>query len=164
MYDALQRLREGNARFVQGELHPDVLADSNPFAAVVGCVDARVPPEIVFDQGIGDVFTARVAGNVVSDDILGSLELAASFGIQLIVVMGHTDCAAIRAVSEDLGLAYLTPLLEWLRPAVERAGGDTTAAAWENVRNGVARVRAAMTVPVVGAVYDVETGVVTFQE
>ena len=164
MQAALERLRDGNARFVRGELHPDVLADANPFAAIVGCIDSRVPPEIVFDQGVGDIFTARVAGNVVTDDILGSLELAASFGIQLIVVLGHTDCAAIRSVSQDPGLAHLTPLLEWLRPAVERAGGDATVAAWENVRYGVTRVRAAVSVPVVGAVYDVETGVVTFEQ
>jgi carbonic anhydrase len=101
---ALQMLKDGNARFLQGNMlqrdwMKQVKATASgqfPFAAIVGCVDSRVSNELIFDQGIGDIFSVRVAGNVVNDDILGSLEFAcAAAGSKLIVVLGHTECGAV---------------------------------------------------------------------
>src|SRR6187549_4001894 len=110
---AFQRLREGNLRFVSNEafasLHanPGVRADlrngQEPFAVILGCSDSRVPAELVFDQGFGDLFVIRVAGNIVSPSQVGSVEFAASrFGTRLVVVLGHTRCGAIQATIEEL--------------------------------------------------------------
>ena len=106
--DALQRLREGNARFVSGDIEPgsqhylvrreQLAAGQEPFAIVVGCSDSRVPVEIVFDQGLGDLFVTRVAGNIVAPSQLGSLEYAVHvLGTRLIVVVGHSGCGAVQA-------------------------------------------------------------------
>ncbi|HSM34958.1 MAG TPA: carbonic anhydrase, partial [Longimicrobiales bacterium] len=103
--EALERLREGNRRYVAGEWSIDRLASEsrraalvdgqNPFAIILGCSDSRVPAEIVFGQGLGDLFVIRVAGNVVAPSLVGSVEFAAqAFGTRLVVVMGHTDCGA----------------------------------------------------------------------
>lgn len=111
--EALQRLRDGNRRFVSslGNSHVtlnlargvDLKMDQFPFAIVIGCSDARVPAEIVFDQGLGDLFVIRVAGNIVSPSQIGSVEFAASrFGTRLVVVMGHSQCGAVRATIEEL--------------------------------------------------------------
>jgi carbonic anhydrase len=106
---ALQMLKEGNERFVGGNpTERDLLAQVEqtskgqfPFAAIVSCLDSRIPPELVFDRGIGDLFVARVAGNFVNDDILGSLEFATKLsGAKLIVVMGHTECGAIKGACD----------------------------------------------------------------
>ena len=127
---ALQRLREGNARFVAGQpiqcdLRAQVRASAGgqaPFAAVLGCIDSRVPPELVFDQRLGDIFAARVAGNFVNDDILGSLEFATQLaGARLIVVLGHTSCGAIKGACDDVKMGNLTTLLEKYKPAVAAA-------------------------------------------
>lgn len=124
---ALKRLQEGNARFVAGKtLHCDLrqqvrdtAGGQAPFAAVVGCIDSRVPPELVFDQRIGDIFAARVAGNIVNDDILGSLEFATQLaGARLIVVLGHTECGAVKGAVDDARLGHLTGLLAQIRPAL----------------------------------------------
>lgn len=124
---ALKRLQEGNARFVAGEtMHCDLrrqvretASGQAPFAAVVGCIDSRVPPELVFDQRIGDIFAARVAGNIVNDDILGSLEFATQLaGARLIVVLGHTECGAVKGAVDDARLGHLTGLLAQIRPAL----------------------------------------------
>ena len=124
---ALKRLQEGNARFVAGEtIHCDLrrqvaetAGGQAPFAAVVGCIDSRVPPELVFDQRIGDIFAARVAGNIVNDDILGSLEFATQLaGARLIVVLGHSECGAVKGAVDDAKLGHLTGLLAQIRPAL----------------------------------------------
>jgi carbonic anhydrase len=124
---ALKRLQEGNARFVAGEtIHCDLrqqvretATGQAPFAAVVGCIDSRVPPELVFDQRIGDIFAARVAGNIVNDDILGSLEFATQLaGAKLIVVLGHSECGAVKGAVDDAKLGHLTGLLAQIRPAL----------------------------------------------
>lgn len=124
---ALKRLQEGNARFVAGEaIHCDLrqqvretATGQAPFAAVVGCIDSRVPPELVFDQRIGDIFAARVAGNIVNDDILGSLEFATQLaGTKLIVVLGHSECGAVKGAVDDAKLGHLTGLLAQIRPAL----------------------------------------------
>ncbi len=125
---ALQLLKDGNARFAAGktvncDLLAQVRATSNgqsPFAVVVGCIDSRVPPELVFDQRIGDVFVARVAGNFVNDDIIGSLEFATKLaGAKAIVVLGHTECGAIKGAVDGAKLGLLTKMLENFNPSLE---------------------------------------------
>ncbi len=125
--DALARLMEGNARFVGGKtVNCDLMRQVRetakgqaPFAAVVGCIDSRVPPELVFDQRIGDIFCARIAGNFVNTDIIGSLEFATKLaGARTIVVLGHSDCGAIKGAIDDVKLGNLTAMLEHIRPSV----------------------------------------------
>ena len=124
---ALDRLKEGNARFVAGRpIHCNpqtqvklTAAGQAPFAAVLGCMDSRVSPELVFDQRIGDIFAVRVAGNFVNTDILGSLEYATEVaGAKLIVVLGHSDCGAVKGAIDHVQLGNLTAALENIRPAV----------------------------------------------
>ena len=124
---ALKRLQEGNARFVAGRaLHCDLLQQVRstaqkqaPFAAVLGCIDSRVPPELVFDQNIGDMFVARIAGNIASTDIIGSLEFATALaGAKLIVVLGHSECGAVKGAIDDAKLGSLTGVLQQIRPAL----------------------------------------------
>lgn len=119
-------LQEGNARFVSGRsINCDLLAQVRatadgqaPFAAVVGCIDSRVPPELVFDQQIGAIFAARVAGNFVNTDIIGSLEFATKLaGAKLIVVLGHTECGAVKGAVDDAKLGNLTATLANIRPS-----------------------------------------------
>lgn len=125
--EALARLKAGNERFMSGTaVHCDLMtqvrntaAGQAPFAAIVGCIDSRVPPEIVFDQNLGDLFAARVAGNFVNTDIIGSLEFATRVaGARLIVVIGHTDCGAIKGAIDNVKLGLLTDTLENIKPAV----------------------------------------------
>jgi len=124
---ALSRLKDGNARFVSGhtincDLPAQVkgtAAGQAPFAAVLGCMDSRVSPELVFDQRLGDIFGIRIAGNFVNPDILGSLEYATKVvGTKLIVVLGHTDCGAVKGAIDDVKLGHLTGALAKIRPAV----------------------------------------------
>ena len=124
---ALARLKEGNARFLAGRtVNCDLMAQVKdtaggqaPFAAVLGCMDSRVSPELVFDQRIGDIFSVRIAGNFVNTDILGSLEYATQVaGSKLIVVLGHSDCGAIKGAVDDVKLGNLTAALANIRPAV----------------------------------------------
>jgi carbonic anhydrase len=126
---ALKRLQEGNARFVAGQaLHCDLLEQVRstsrqqaPFAVVLGCIDSRVPPELIFDQNIGDMFVARVAGNIASTDIIGSLEFATALaGAKLIVVMGHSECGAVKGAIDDAKLGSLTGVLQQIRPALAK--------------------------------------------
>ena len=125
--EALKRLKDGNARFAAGEaLHCDLLTQVRstaqqqaPFAAVLGCIDSRVPPELVFDQHIGDMFVARIAGNIASTDIIGSLEFATALaGAKLIVVLGHSECGAVKGAIDDAKLGSLTGVLQQIRPAL----------------------------------------------
>lgn len=129
---ALQELKEGNARFVSGsmlrcDLRAQVSATAKgqaPIAAVVGCIDSRVPPELVFDQQIGDIFAARVAGNFVNTDIIGSLEFATKLaGAKLIVVLGHSECGAVKGAIDDAKMGNLTATLANIRPSVLRLKG-----------------------------------------
>jgi len=127
---AIAILKDGNQRFVAGKpLKRDVKEQvaqtalgQYPFASVVACIDSRSTPEQVFDLGVGDIFTARVAGNTVNEDILGSLEYAAKVaGSRLIVVLGHTSCGAIKGACDDVKMGNLTTLLEKYKPAVSAA-------------------------------------------
>ncbi|MHC4909640.1 MAG: carbonic anhydrase [Planctomycetota bacterium] len=192
--EALERLRSGNDRFLAGLRHEPFerrAGGEPPVAAILGCIDSRVPPEVIFDQGIGDVFCSRVAGNFVNADLVGGLEFAASAGAALIVVLGHTDCMAIRCAcgaedpegpSLDPSLGNFRRMLGTLAPAVAAAScvGPRTASndafvdavIEENVQRSVAAILElspavcatveAGTLEVVGAIYDVATGRVTF--
>lgn len=187
--EALARLEAGNARFATNTPKPrdwsaKVLATSAgqyPFAAVLACMDSRAPTEIIFDQGLGDVFGVRVAGNVVNDDELGSLEYAVMVGSKLIVVLGHTKCGAVKGALEGAELGHLTGLLEKIQPAVEAAAchdakSETcvTDVAHQNVLRSMQEIRVRSPyiakaldenrIDLVGGMYDVSTGRVTFFE
>jgi carbonic anhydrase len=125
--EALRMLQEGNARFVAGKsIHCDLTqqvrataSGQAPFAAIVGCIDSRVPPEFVFDQQLGSIFAARIAGNFVNTDIIGSLEFACKLaGAKAIVVLGHSDCGAIKGAIDQARLGNLTEMLSRIEPAV----------------------------------------------
>jgi carbonic anhydrase len=195
--DALQRLREGNARFVQNlrsaeaimsQLRRAELAQKQePFAIVLGCADSRVPAEIVFDQGLGDLFVIRVAGNIVAPSQVGSIEFAAErFGTRLVVVLGHTRCSAVDAALESLRTPNtprsrnLSSIVDRIRPSLEGLVRVSTAdperlmqeAVRANVRASVNHLRHGSEVlerlvlnaglHVVGAEYCLDTGVVEF--
>jgi carbonic anhydrase len=186
---AQDALKEGNVRFLAGkgkvrDLNAKVIATAAgqyPFAAVVSCMDSRAPVELVFDQGIGDVFSLRVAGNVIEGDFLGSLEYAAKVvGVKLIVVMGHTSCGAVKGAIDNVKLGNLTALLDQIQPAVAAVGprGSSKDAAYvdkvaqANVRLAMKQIHAKSPVldemlksgalGLVGAMYEVETGKVVF--
>lgn len=191
--EALARLKEGNARFVAGrpaerDLMQQVRRTSggqSPFAAVLGCIDSRVPPELVFDQGIGDLFSVRIAGNFVNEDILGSLEFACKVaGARLIVVLGHSHCGAVIGACDGVRLGHLTGALKHLQPAIDAvpaSDGQRTSenaafvqrVAEKNVDLTVAAIQEQSAVlremaeqgaiAVVGAMYDVASGAVTFR-
>jgi carbonic anhydrase len=127
--EALKRLKDGNARFVAGQaLHCDLLeqvrstaTQQAPFAVVLGCIDSRVPPELVFDQQIGAMFVARVAGNIASPDVVGSLEFATALaGAKLIVVLGHSECGAVKGAIDDAKLGSLSGVLAQIRPSLKQ--------------------------------------------
>lgn len=132
---ALQFLKEGNQRFV-GNLsyNRNLLQQVNetsdgqfPFAIVLSCIDSRTSAELIFDQGLGDVFSVRVAGNVINDDILGSMEFACNVaGSKLIVVLGHTKCGAIKGACSHVQMGHLTGLLDKIQPAVQKIEGRGT--------------------------------------
>ena len=186
---ALTLLADGNARFVAGTPvrrdYSDQIrataAGQYPFAVVLGCIDSRVPIETVFDQGIGDVFAARVAGNIVNTDLLGSMEFACRLaGSKLVVVLGHTSCGAVKGAVSSARLGNLTQLVQKIEPAVEAIEGErdvdnadyVDGVAEENVRMVIAEIRrespvlAAMEqereIRIVGGMYDVSTGAVRF--
>ena len=191
---ALEMLKQGNARFVSSEaIKYDRLARVKqtadgqfPFAAIVSCLDSRIPPEIVFDRGIGDLFVARVAGNFVNDDILGSLEFATKLaGAKLIVVMGHTECGAVKGACDSAQLGLLTSTLANINPAVKAVTGNFTprnsqnadfvqAVTEMNVQLTMKKLRDRSVVlremidsgqiSLVGAMYDVASGKVKFYE
>ena len=190
--DALTRLKEGNARFVANhQIERDLLAQVSttgegqyPFAIVLGCVDSRVPPEVIFDQGIGDIFSARIAGNFVNEDILGSMEFATKVaGARLILVLGHTSCGAIMGAIDDAQLGNLTGMLSKLKPAVAgvSASAETPSSSDEEFVKAVTRKNIELTleairekspvltgmldageIKLVGGIYDVQTGKVSF--
>ncbi len=157
-----------------------------PLASVVSCIDSRAPAEIVFDQGIGDLFNARVAGNIVNEDILGSLEFAHKVvGAKLLVVMGHTSCGAIKGACDDAQLGNLTGLIGKIKPAANLVSADikdrtsknyafVEMVAESNVRLTVETIREKSPIlremeqkgeiMIVGAMYDVKTGKVKFYD
>lgn len=190
--EALDLLRAGNERFVSGKpARRDVLYDQKimaagqyPHSIVLSCMDSRVPAELVFDAGLGDIFSARVAGNIVNPDMLGSLEYAcAAAGAKLVFVMGHTHCGAVKGAVDGVKLGNLTGLLEKISPAVRAArnvpGEHSSknaefveAVGEDNVRLAMDQIRAQSPtlleleksgkILIAGGVYDLDTGRVHF--
>jgi carbonic anhydrase len=194
--EALDRLRDGNRRFVSGTRDPDAFADrarrrdlasgQEPFAIILGCSDSRVPAEIVFDQGLGDLFVIRVAGNVVAPSQIGSVEFAAErFGTRLVVVLGHSQCGAVLATLEELRRPTqdqsrnLRSIVDRIRPSVEALlaaaappGALVGQAVRANIRASANQLRHGSEILenliqkqgllVVGAEYSLESGVVEF--
>jgi carbonic anhydrase len=189
--DIITLMKQGNERFLSGKMTPrNLLAQQQasakgqyPKAVILSCIDSRAPAEAIMDLGIGDVFNARVAGNVVNDDILGSMEFACQVvGAKIVLVMGHTACGAIGGAIDGVQLGKLTGLLVRIQPAVkatvyqgERSGTnyafvDAVARkhvelTMESIRTGssvLSELKAKGTINIVGAMYNVETAQVDF--
>lgn len=190
---ALQLLKDGNQRFLSNStinrsFDKQIELTSGgqyPFAAVVSCIDSRIPTEIVFDKGIGDIFNARIAGNFVNQDILGSLEFACKLaGSKLIVILGHTSCGAVKGACDHAELGNLTAMLDNIKPALDEVktaeGVDRSSknidfvneVAVQNVHLTIARLKKDSPilnemiekgeVKIVGAMYNVASGKVSF--
>ena len=183
---AIEMLKEGNQRFLnknesERDLHLQVNQTSGgqfPYAAVLSCIDSRVPVELTFDQGIGDIFSARVAGNIINEDILGSIEYACGVaGSKAILVLGHTKCGAVTAACQGVELGNITALLSKVKPAIkevqERTGQlEVEEVTKSNVNQSIQEIREKSVlladlekegkIKIVGAVYHVEDGRVTF--
>lgn len=187
----IEELKKGNDRFRTGKMIPHDYRDQQrssasgqfPAAVVLGCVDSRAPAEIVFDVGIGDTFNARIAGNVINDDLLGSLEFACAVaGAKVVLLFGHTACGAIKGAIDDVELGNLTGLLARVKPAISATAFDgdkssknaayVDAVARTNVRLGIENLRRRSpiladleqkgTIQVTGAMYDIATGAMEF--
>jgi carbonic anhydrase len=187
----IEELRKGNERFRTGKMAPhDYLAQKRssaagqyPAAVILGCVDSRAPAEIIFDAGIGDMFNARIAGNVVNDDLLGSMEFAcAAAGAKLVLLLGHTACGAVKGAIDDVVLGNLTGLLARIKPAIAATKFDgekssknpayVDAVARTNVGLGLENIRGRSpvladlekkgSIQIAGAMYDITTGMVEF--
>ncbi len=191
---ALQLLKDGNRRFVSNlKFNRNLLQQVNetsdgqhPFAVILSCIDSRTSAELIFDQGLGDIFSVRIAGNIINEDILGSMEFGCKVaGAKIIVVLGHTKCGAIKGACDHVEMGNLTHLLNKIQPAVE---AENTVTADRNSKNGdfvekVATINVKRTVDeimkqsqviaemvssgqitIVGGMYDVSTGEVEFYE
>lgn len=188
-----QKLESGNKRFAAGkQIHPDETLErirelkkgQHPFAVVISCSDSRVPAELVFDQGLGDIFSIRIAGNIIGDYELGSIEYAVEhLDCKLVVVMGHKDCGAIKAFIKSEGhyehLDHIKKIIEYIQDEKEEKNLgnlnelDMDKAINANINHGVAFLKVSepilkefydtKKIDIVGALYDVETGKVTFQ-
>jgi len=187
----IDELKKGNERFRAGKMLPHDYRDQQrssaagqfPAAVVLGCVDSRAPAEVIFDAGIGDTFNARVAGNVVNDDMLGSMEFACAVaGAKLILLFGHTACGAVKGAIDDVEMGNLTGLLARIKPAITATtfNGDKSsknpayvdAVARTNVRLSLENIRRRSpilealekkgTIQIAGAMYDLVTGAVEF--
>jgi carbonic anhydrase len=177
----LEQLYAGNQRFAAGKsianrdlkrVH-EVARQQKPFAAFLGCADSRVPIEIVFDQGFGDLFVTRIAGNVASSENIGSLEFGTHIlGAKVLYVLGHTECGAVSATMKGTDVpGQISGLFQYIRPAVKAAAGDLYKAVRENVRNQAILLAEASPVIskmvqrkellVAGGIYDLATGIVT---
>lgn len=191
---ALEILKEGNSRFVNNlKQQRNLLEQVNdtrdgqwPFATILSCIDSRTSAELIFDQGLGDIFSVRIAGNIVNTDILGSMEFACKLaGSKLIIVLGHTKCGAIKGACDHVEMGNLTELLSKIHPAIyqeKETQKDRSSANYTFVEN-VAEINVKRsvksiiersfileqmvengTIGVVGAMYNIETGVVDFYD
>jgi carbonic anhydrase len=191
---ALEILKEGNKRFVSNlKINRNLLQQANetsdgqhPFAVILSCIDSRTSAELIFDQGLGDVFSVRIAGNIVNDDILGSMEFGCKVaGAKIIVVLGHTKCGAVKGACDNVALGNLTGLIAKIKPAVEQ---EAVTAENRNSSNGVfvenvAELNVSLSVKnillkspiiadmvkngdigIVGGIHDITTGEVKFFE
>ncbi len=193
---SLQYLKEGNQRFQDNlKANRNLLEQVNdtsegqfPFATILSCIDSRVSAELVFDQGLGDVFSVRIAGNFVNEDILGSMEFACKLaGTKLIVVLGHTACGAVKGACDDAKMGNLTTLLSKIKPAVNAVTEPKDASqrnsknsdfvdnvSKKNVQLTIDRIHAESPIltemeksdeiKIIGAMYDINTGEVEFFE
>lgn len=184
--DAIKELKNGNKRFVESKLEntnykkqiEQTKAGQKPHSVILACMDSRVPPEIIFDQGIGNIFVIRVAGNIEDENVLGSMEYAVEHsGSKLIVVMGHNHCGAVTGAVEDIKLGNLTQLVNQIKPAIKSNPNNPNIideTAKNNVKitimdilNKSDVIREMVNekkVAIAGAFYDIETGAVTFME
>jgi carbonic anhydrase len=188
-HQAIEFLMEGNKRFVNNlkinrNLFQQVNATKDgqhPFAVILSCIDSRTSAELIFDQGLGDIFSVRIAGNIVNDDILGSMEFACKVaGAKAIVVLGHTGCGAVKGACQHVEMGHLTGLVNKIKPAVEAVelkyptanGEKVDLVATENVHAMVNEVKNRSSIinemlqqnqiEIIGAMYNVETGLVNF--
>lgn len=191
---ALTLLKEGNKRFQQNKKAgrdllgqvKDTASGQYPFATILSCIDSRVSSELIFDQGIGDIFSARIAGNFINDDILGSMEFACKLaGTKLVVVLGHTSCGAVKGACDDAKLGNLTAMLAKIKPAVDAVKEPADQSkrnsknmefvnkvAEKNVQLAIENIRTRSQVlkemeengeiHIIGGMYDINDGSVTF--
>jgi len=184
--DAVKELKDGNKRFVGSKLVntnykkqiEQTKAGQKPHSVILSCMDSRVPPEILFDQGIGNIFVIRIAGNIEDENVLGSLEYAVEHSVsKLIVVMGHSHCGAVTGAVENIKLGNLTQLVDQIKPAVksnpnnpniiEESAKNSVKITIDDILNKSEIIHELVLkkkVAIVGAYYDIETGVVTFME
>ena len=193
--DAIDLLKSGNERFLNNKFldrdYKEQISNSSkgqyPFAIILSCIDSRVPVETIFDQGIGDLFSVRVAGNVVSKDVLGSIEYACKYaGVKLIVVLGHTSCGAVKGACDGLEDGNLTHLLKKIRPAIDitktlvNENRDSSninfvnKVANNNLLNSIGDIKSksiilkdmieSNKISICSALYNVETGIVNFNK
>lgn len=191
---AIRLLKEGNARFVSNlKANHDLLQQVNetsesqyPFAFILSCIDSRTSAELIFDQGLGDIFSCRIAGNILNEDILGSMEFACKIaGAKLIMVLGHRECGAIKGACDKVEMGNLTSLLHKITPAVKLEKSVTENRNSKNVefvdKVATLNVKTALNkisksspiidemhkngeIAIVGGMYDVATGIVTFYD
>ncbi|MBM5782260.1 MAG: carbonic anhydrase [Pelagibacterales bacterium] len=189
---AIEILKEGNSRFVNNlKINRNLLsqvsetsAEQHPFALILSCIDSRTSAELIFDQGLGDIFSCRIAGNILNDDIIGSMEFACKVaGVKLIMVLGHTECGAIKGACDNVKMGKLTGLLKKIKPAIksEKKTKDKRDSSNQNFVSNVASLNVVNTlkevtkkssiiktmhkkgqIAIVGGMYDVSTGVVDF--
>lgn len=194
--DAIDILKEGNSRFVHNkkadrdllEQVSDTSSGQYPFATILSCIDSRVSAELIFDQGVGDIFSARVAGNIVNEDLLGSMEFACKLaGTKLILVLGHTSCGAVKGAVDNAKMGNLTALLSKIQPAVSAIADPADPAernsknsefvdrvAEKNVRLTMDNIRQRSdvlremedegSIKIVGGMYDIHSGKVRFMD
>ncbi len=191
---ALQFLKQGNERFINNlKVNRDLLEQVNdtregqwPFAIILSCIDSRTSSELIFDQGLGDIFSVRIAGNILNEDILGSMEFATKVvGSKIIVVLGHSKCGAVRGACDHIEMGNLTTLLNKIQPAVyeekstlenrtsknaefvEKVASLNVKLTMERIRRESVIIREleeAGTIKIVGGMYDVDSGKVDFYE
>ena len=189
---ALEFLKEGNQRFLNNlKLDRNLLKQVNqtsdgqfPFATILSCIDSRTSAELIFDQGLGDIFSIRIAGNIINDDILGSMEYSCAIAnAKIIVVLGHTKCGAIISACNDIKQGYLSGLLSKIKPAIENEvttqanrtchnNSFITNVSINNIRLAINQVREQSAILnsleekgkilIIGALYDIDSGKVTF--
>lgn len=192
--EALEFLIEGNERFINNiKAHRNLLEQVNetstgqfPFAVILSCIDSRTSAELIFDQGLGDIFSIRIAGNILNEDILGSMEFACKIaGSKLIVVLGHTNCGAIIGACDNISIGHFTSLLNKIKPSIEIESETTNNRTGKNLefvlnvtvnnvkltvdeirkRSGIlSEMENKKEIKIVGGLYDVETGKVSFQK
>jgi len=188
----IEILKKGNERFVNNiKEHRNLLEQVNetstaqfPFAAILSCIDSRTSAELIFDQGLGDIFSIRIAGNILNEDILGSMEFACKIaGSKLIVVLGHTNCGAIIGACDDVKLGHLTTLVNKIKPSIEIETQTLSERNGKNIKfvlnvtvnnvklavEGIRRRSPILSemendnkIKIIGGMYDVETGIVKF--